>query len=202
MISHKYKCIFIHIQRTGGSSIEQALVGQDWWKVKKETKHLLASQAKQIYSKYWTNYFKFSFVRHPYSRTISMAQYGKFFFGEQINKEIEDKHIAHYRKTFGESILIEHDRRFYSRLDLQNYSHQQNCVYQNIIDEELDYVGSFENLETGFKEICNTLGLQNVELPKVNKSSVKIILSENARLIIDRIYEKDFLKYNYKKILI
>lgn len=198
MISHKHKCIFIHIPRTGGSSIEQALVGKEWWKVKKETKHLLASQAKKIYSKYWKDYFKFSFVRHPYSRTTSMAKYGKFFFGEQINKEIEDRHIDHYRKTFGEPILIEHDHRFYSRLDLEKSSHQQNCVYQNIIDEDIDYIGFFENLETNFKEICNALGLKNVQLPEASKSNKKMLLSESARLVIDRIYEKDFSKYKYE----
>lgn len=47
MISHELKCIFVHIPRTAGSNIERSLIGQDWWEVSHETKHLLASQAKK-----------------------------------------------------------------------------------------------------------------------------------------------------------
>ena len=49
MISHKYKCIFIHIPRTGGTFIENLIFGKDWWGIDKKTKHITASQAKEIY---------------------------------------------------------------------------------------------------------------------------------------------------------
>ena len=75
MISHELKCIFIHIPRTGGSIIEKLLVGQDWWIFDKKTKHLIASQAKKLYSEYWNDYFKFSFVRDPYSRMLSLTTF-------------------------------------------------------------------------------------------------------------------------------
>ena len=55
MISHELKCIFIHIPRTAGSSIERALINDDWWTVESKTKHLIASQAKKIYSEYWND---------------------------------------------------------------------------------------------------------------------------------------------------
>ena len=63
MISHKHKCIFIHIPRCGGTSMEISMVGRDWFKVDRTTKHLIASTAKKIYEPYWDDYFNFSFVR-------------------------------------------------------------------------------------------------------------------------------------------
>ena len=75
MICHKHKCILVHIPACAGSSMEKAIVGYDWWDKDPETKHLKSHQAKKIYSEYWSDYFKFSFVRNPWSRTLSLAQH-------------------------------------------------------------------------------------------------------------------------------
>lgn len=75
MIDHKTKCIFVHIQRTGGTAIEKLFIKNDMWlSGRPNHKHLLASQAKKLYKDYWNDYFKFSFVRDPWSRTVSMLQ--------------------------------------------------------------------------------------------------------------------------------
>ena len=72
MISHKHKCIFIHIQRTGGTSIERWLQGEDQWNLKHNYKHITTSYAKErAYPEYYDDYFKFTFVRNPYERVLS-----------------------------------------------------------------------------------------------------------------------------------
>ena len=72
MISHKHKCIFIHIPRTGGTSIEKALTEADWWKVDKKTKHLDCKTAKNLYKDNWNEYFKFTIVRNPWDWMVSL----------------------------------------------------------------------------------------------------------------------------------
>lgn len=203
MISHKLKCIFIHIPRTAGSSIEKSLVGKDWWNIDKETKHLIASQAKKIYSEYWESYFKFSFVRDPYSRMLSLATYNsmrKVYYNDidMFNGIVSDKHIQEYKNLFGNP-LIEYDYRFYKRGDVETQNHQTDCVYNNILDEPLDYIGRFEKLEEDFYNLCNILEVKRKKLEKIGCKPHNNSLSSDARLLITELYEKDFSKFNYDR---
>ena len=205
MISHELKCIFIHIPRTAGSSIEKALVGDDWWQIDKTTKHLIASQAKKIYSEYWDDYFKFSFVRNPYSRMLSMATFSqmrRIYYGDSypyFNGVVSGKYLNNYKNIFGSPVCIEYDHRFYKREEVENKKHKENCVYGNIIDEPIDYIGRFETLEEDFKNICNILKLREKKLPKIGSNPHTHSLSLDAKLIINEIYAEDFLEFNYNK---
>ena len=202
MISHELKCIFIHIPRTAGSSIERTLVGKDWWQIERKTKHLVASQAKRIYSDYWNDYFKFSFVRDPYSRMLSMTTFLEYFCGDSIpfRRVLTDRHINGYKKLFGTPVLIEHDYRFYKREEIVNEKHRENCVYGNILDEPIDYIGRFETLEEDFNNICNIIGAKGKELTKSGNKPHNHTLSLDAKIIINKIYEEDFLKFNYNQV--
>ena len=70
MINHQYKCIFIHIPRCAGSFIELAIDKRDWWNVDYK-KHLSVVSAKELYKEYWDDYFKFAFIRNPWSLEVS-----------------------------------------------------------------------------------------------------------------------------------
>ena len=77
MIDHVNKLIFIHIPRTGGSSIEHALVDKDWGHIDADgndqffLKHITAEEARRVYMKEWKGYAKFSVVRNPWDKAVS-----------------------------------------------------------------------------------------------------------------------------------
>lgn len=79
-ISHRYKVIFIHIQRTGGTSIQKVFEEMDPHLVKilpidpamKRTKHCFASDIQKVLDAHtFTTYTKFSVVRNPFDRMLS-----------------------------------------------------------------------------------------------------------------------------------
>lgn len=201
MISHKYKCIFIHIQRTAGTSIEDWVYGKDWWDVHKHTKHLLASQAKQIYKEYWDEYFKFSFVRNPWDRTVSMLRF-KNFFGVDVNNN-GIININRHKNRNGFPFTVEKRFNKYDHL-IDDSNHEEYCVYGNILDEELDFVGRFENLYEDLEYIRDRL---KIEKPfnkdkkeaktKNRKENYRKHYDETAKNEVYDLYYKDIIKYNY-----
>ena len=212
MISHKYKCIFIHIPRTGGTFIEKFIFGKDWWGEDKNTKHIIASQAKKIYKRYWDNYFKFSFVRNPYNRSISMLYHSEEYYGQKDLNRISLDNLNFYKKKFNFPKIVESDQRFYNLQELANDSHKSNQVYLNILDEKLDFIGKYENFDNDLKIVSNKIGIkfflikklftkkvsQSKEL-KNHKNINKTLIDQKVKDEIYNIYKNDFLTFGYKR---
>lgn len=196
MINHKYKFIFLHIPRTGGTSIEYAICNKDWFNVHAPSKHLTAHIAKKIYAEYWDEYFKFSFVRNPWDRMVSLLNYG-MFYGIHLNNQ----GIIDAKKYFNQFKKIEYDKRFFHENQFNDYQHIGNSVYDNITGGEMDFIGKFENLQEDFTTVCKIIGfpfskLYNFERSKKRKKYQEYYTEENKNLIYKK-FQKEIQKFNY-----
>jgi hypothetical protein len=193
MISHDHKCIFIHIPRTAGSSIEHMIAGQDWWHEESSTKHLTASQAKRLYADYWHKYFKFSFVRHPVDRVISCLRFADYF-GLSVD-DSGNINFEEYRRKFGSKTITEFDYRFYGLKHVRRWRHRKGAIYGNILDENLDFVGKYENVQSDIEYIKERIRI-NSALPHCEKSERhNYHLSDAIISEIHSMYRLDFRKY-------
>ncbi len=195
MISHKHKCIFIHIPRCGGTSIEISMCRKNWWNIDHSTKHLIASTAKKIYEPYWNDYFKFSFVRNPWDRMVSMNKFGSFYGVNLSNGSID---LSNYLKKYPE---IEVDPRSKSKND--NFNPIKNCVYLNILNVDLDFIGRFENIDEDFEFVYESIG--EVPPPLVNDKRHQSkhkhyteYYDEETKQIVAEKYAKDIERFGYK----
>lgn len=183
MISYKYRCIFIHIPRTGGSSLEDMIWRAPKWRTKTNLwmgyvkpyynkyqtggmQHLLATQVRQeVGSSVFDNYFKFTIVRNPWDKVVSNYLY------VQTRPDLLDW-IGLER---GDS-LARYLTQIQTRTHVQ-WEHQHKFVYDDHGNLLADYVGRFESYRESVDAILKQIDFQthwfNIEirkLPHVNKS--------------------------------
>jgi len=173
MICHQYQCIFVHIPKNAGQSIEHVfldLLGLNW-----ETRaplllrpndrpelgpprlaHLKADEYvrfKYLTQEMFDDYFKFAFVRNPWSRMVSIYK----FLGHDKNIDFRTFMLSVFK-----NYIFEHQHWFVGP--------QSDFVYSKEGELLVDYLGRFEDLQNGFDFVCNQIGLPTTKLPHVNKS--------------------------------
>lgn len=199
LISHELGCIFVHIPRTGGSSVEHWLCGKDWWNIEPEIKHLTARQSRDLYAHYWDRYFKFSIVRDPLTRVSSMLQHAKHF-GIDISP---NGAIAFqgYLDHFGAPVTVEFDYRFHDAGQVRHAAHAPNQIYGNMLDCDLDFVGRFESLVADMDFVRTRLGVASAMAVHHERSSSvwpeSVLIA--SREAVQAMYANDYATFGYSK---
>jgi len=204
MISHEHRCILVHIPRCAGTSIEAWVVGDDWWNIQPESKHLLASQAREIYSPFWNQYFKFAFVRHPADRMISCLKYD-CHLGLSYDRQ-KGVSFSGYHEKFGDDIIVEHDHRFWRRDDLVTRRHGPGTIYSNILDERLDFIGRMENLHEDLKTVARAIGKSDPFNLHLEKSTWPVAKAQSLSIAdimhIEAMCRQDMDQFGYASMRI
>lgn len=188
--SLKKQYIFIHINKTGGSSIEKALGDA-------QQIHFSAYALKNyLGTQVFNSKFKFAFVRNPYDRIVS--QYHYRLQNNQTN--IKDKAISF--KDWVRKCYVEQDEEYY------NYPAMFQSQVDWLTDRDgkliVDFIGKFENFEEDFKHVCYKLNIPYKPLPHARKSSrtknyLNFYDEETLKIVSDK-FTKDFAYFGYQKI--
>jgi hypothetical protein len=186
MIDHERKLLFVHIARTGGTSVEKALVGEDWWKIDPATKHISASQARRhCGEEVWREYTTFAIVRNPWDRFVSMWTIGYW--------HSEETHLGGVKPASF--------REFLRTLRPHPAEAHQTFHQHQILDEELDFILRFENLQADFSAMLSQRGMADIQLPKALSSEQRTGYrdyydTETAQWIANS-YAVDIERYGY-----
>lgn len=172
MISTQHKTIFVHIPKVAGQSIETLFLedlglgweqrGQLLMRKKKSHEqgpHRLAHLRAKDYvalgytdAQTYNSFFKFSFVRNPYARVLSLYHYLGYSRIISVEKFIEKV----LRK------MVKEDHFFYQA--------QYNYLYSDDGKLLVDYVGKLEQISEDIQPVFEKSGLLEKKLPHVNKS--------------------------------
>ena len=175
------KNIFIHINKTAGTSISTSIY-QD------SKLHLTAREYFALVGKNnWNVSYKFSFVRNPYDRAVSLFEYRRKSGRTNLSFE---KWVHH---TFG--VL-----NSTPELDSPKMLMPQTEWIKVDNAPALDFIGRFENLNEDWKEVSKILNISN-QLPHLNKSQrdshYKSYYNADSRKIIEKYFKVDLEKFSY-----
>ena len=219
IISHKFKCIFIRIPKTGSTSVETYLKEVDPDCISSDDKppygHETCSQLLEKHGHtIWNSYYKFTFIREPY-------QWYKSYYSDLLNyswdedselaKKSLDLFLTDY-KTLPEPVNGTLHEKHIMIIQLLNDFWFYPTINDNIMDKHVtqvswldravNYVGRTEFLDDDFKDVCNKLNIPFTGLKKLNTSnSYKLNHSEGSKKLIKCLAEEDLeLYYNLTSI--
>lgn len=179
MVNHKHKFIFVHIPRTGGTSIEcffDKQVCENYFFRKKHSSHRYELAA-------FSDYFSFTFVRNPWDRMLSF----------------------YLKVTSGAKNPI----TFLNWLKSYHVYNKYPCsmcdfIFDTNETQTVDFVGRYENFQDDFNFVCNKLDVSVSRLQKLNQvpheEYTNYYDTESIALVNQLCYRDiEFFEYEYGK---
>jgi chondroitin 4-sulfotransferase 11 len=199
MISHKHKCIFVHIPKTGGSSIENVFLGksvppkyQYSYKKRKyhfkiNEQHAFPHEMRRCYGiTSWSEYFKFIIVRNPWERFVSYRFH-------MLNHNLLHKDIS-----FNSFVNMFFDK---NKNPIKKEKHRamiEPCM--SWITDDIDYIMRLESIDLEFNIVCDKIGIPRQKPPHIGKTNHKHYTeyyNEETKQIIAEKYAKDIEHFGY-----
>ncbi|MCP4415557.1 MAG: sulfotransferase family protein [Chloroflexi bacterium] len=177
--------VFIHINKTAGTSIEKALAIQ--------FRHRTALEViEELGYELWEKKFTFTFVRNPWDRVVSHYHYrlasnqtdlraNPISFKEWVKRTYRDKDPHYFNNP-------------------KMFMPQIEWITNSQGDILVDFIGHFENLQTDFELVCAKLG-RNAVLPYLKKSrriGYREYYDDETIAIINDWFKKDIELLGYQ----
>lgn len=188
---HEPRSVFIHIPKTGGTSIRRGLFGD-----------VVEGPTQGFVPPEWMSCFKYAFVRNPYDRVISAWKMFASGMENSVWKHPQDERGLSLQRFLeiatDESISFDGRRETTSekiRHHAIPQTHPFNCL------EFADFVGRFEQLDSDFAKVCEQLKYDAGKLPRWNQTNRKrefmSYFDSVTRAIVEQFYAEDFSQLGY-----
>jgi hypothetical protein len=212
-LSLRHKFLFVHIAKTGGTSVRAALRDCKWTdpyriplflcsRISALTRHRLGCKiprhAKAIAAyemlprELFDELFKFAFVRNPWDLQVSSYHH--------IRRE--RPHLLAGIDDF-ETFLrwkLDHNRKYHYIIDtsIELQSDYIMDLHGNII---VDYIGRYERLKDDFIEVCNRIGIHPRRLPRKRQAQDRtryhVYYTDDTAQLVAKYFERDIEMFGY-----
>lgn len=216
LISHTHNFLFVHIAKTGGTSVRAALRGYRWSgryapalflasMISQMTRprhrlgvkfprHAKAIAAKEmIPAEIFDALFKFVFVRNPWDLQVSSFHH--------IRRE--KPHVLGNVTTFPDFLRLKFDdeRPYDYMLDISRELQSDYIIdlHGNII---VDYIGHYESLQDDFHTVCDRIDIPRIDLPHrrraVDRDDYRRYYDDASAELVERHYAADIERLGYR----
>ena len=175
LINHKYKWAYIHIPKTGGSSITEILSNIDGTET--IMSHGTINELGNI-----EDYFIFTFVRNPFTRLASWYDHtkrdGKSQSFSNFIQRIDSLHYLYFPQTY-----------------FTNHGKTNT--------KKISFVGKYENFNDDLKSVLKKLNINNINIPHLNKNLMwethpNLNSDKLYKFYYNDIWMKDWVREKYK----
>ena len=176
-LSHKHRFLFVHIAKTGGTSVRAALSALRWrdpmyylqWPAHKVSglaghklglkfpRHAHVIAAKEMLPEpFFNSLFKFAFVRNPWDLQVSSFHH--------IMRERPDamSGISDFNAFMRYKFDAERPYQYHIDTSLSLQSDYLVDLQGNLV---MDFIGRYESLEGDFDQVCRKLKVSGISLP-------------------------------------
>lgn len=185
--------IFVHIKKTGGTSIRWALPFEEI-DIARSLKHYTVRHIiRSVGRSAWDKAFTFSFVRNPWTRLVSLYRY----LQRENNHTVEGLDFRVYIRKVMEDNLIGWP------LNLPAGLPQVDWLRDDLGHIKLSFVGHQETLAQDMLTLASQLNLGAIDLPHLNPTkSLSIqnaldLYSPEMKSMVLALYEEDFDTFGY-----
>jgi hypothetical protein len=163
LLSHEHKFIFVHVQKTGGTSITQALrpfcdrralddIERSGLPVHASAKEIIAALGRPL----WGEYFTFAFERNPWDKIHSLYRY-QMAKSHLYAKIWKPRSPSFDRWMFPYGVFRKKLRPSFARYEVDG-------------QVGVKFLGAYESLADDFAEICRRICLPPIELGFHNRT--------------------------------
>jgi hypothetical protein len=191
---NKNKCIFIHVPKVAGTSINHAIYGRTLG-------HYSALEIKRKFPKLFSNSFTFSLVRNPWDRLLSAYRFAKQGRTETMGMTSPKQYQIPEFDSFETFVL---EWLVNKNVDELDFVFQPQSRF--LVDEQgqllPDYVGKLEHMDESIRYIESNIN-RKLNIPHVNKVNKKgsyrdYYTSQEMIDIVRDLYSKDIELFNYE----
>lgn len=177
--------LFVHIKRTGGTSITEALgLPHHHWTA--------TELRRKVGHERWRDCFTFSFVRNPWDRMVSL-----YFFRRRSDKTgIRSSGIAF--PDWIREVFRRKNPRY--RDDGRSFLSQTKYLTDESGGLLVDYVGRFERLREDVRGVAERAGIGGVELPHLrptDRPDYRKVYDDASRDLVGEHFAEDIDRFGY-----
>lgn len=186
LVNHNKKWGYLHIPKTGGTSIEKA-----YYVLDSTTKWLTQYGTLNEFGNV-KNYFLFTFVRNPYTR------FGSMYYSEKKRGRFDKQNE-----------FIERIKR---GMDLPYYPQSYFIKKGSSDTKKINFIGKTENIVGDINKVNDVIGYRKIStLPTENKNPIlerhsklkeldfyKSLLDDESIKFVREYYKEDFERFGYE----
>jgi len=198
ILSLKHKTIFIHVTKTAGTAMESMGFlgkGMDKHSNIEHFERLL----REIDGLELDDFFKFAFVRNPYTRFASgMMEHVLNGAIDCLESQDRQDQLVRVKEMFTKYVVENKDGDLFSKMVPTRPQHSFVCLRGEVA---MDFVGKFENLQEDWKYVAEKLGLK-YPLPHILKGrydDYDYLYTPETRSIVSEVYSEDFERFEYAR---